>query len=70
MYNVDNAAEQSASAMKSGHYALANVLHHPTPNLTYGLELQYGKRENKGDGQLEDVDDDPATPDELIESFR
>lgn len=53
MYNVDNSSAQTPSAMKSGHYALANVLHHPTPNLTYGLELQYGKRKNKGDGQTE-----------------
>jgi hypothetical protein len=43
------------------------VLHHPIPNLTYGLELQYGKRTNKGDGQTEDVDGDGT--DELIESF-
>ncbi|VGO17880.1 hypothetical protein PDESU_06482 [Pontiella desulfatans] len=67
MYNIDNSSAQTASAFKTGHYALANVLHHPTPNLTYGLELQYGKRENKGDGQMEDVDGDGTA--ELIESF-
>lgn len=57
MYNVDNSEAQTASAFKTGHYALANVLHHPIPNLTYGLEeLQYGKRINKGDGQTDTVD--------------
>ncbi|MDF7826137.1 DcaP family trimeric outer membrane transporter [Pontiellaceae bacterium B12227] len=69
MYNVDNSSAQTPSAFKTGHYALANVLHHPTPNLTYGLELQYGKRQNKGDGQMFDFDDDATTPDVLIESF-
>lgn len=56
MYNVDNSSAQTPSAFKTGHYALANVLHHPVPNLTYGLELQYGKRINKGDGQTEVID--------------
>jgi hypothetical protein len=55
MYNIDNTAAQNPSALKTGHYALANLLHRPTPNLTYGLELQYGKRENKGDGQTENI---------------
>jgi len=53
MYNVDNSDGQSASAFKRGHYALINLLHRPIPNLTYGLEAQYGKRQNKGDGQTE-----------------
>ncbi len=52
MYDVGNSAGQAADAMKRGHYALANLLHHPTSNLTYGLEAQYGKRQNKGDGQI------------------
>lgn len=50
MYNVDNTDGQDDDAFKTGHYALGNVLHHPTDNLTYGLELQYGKRVNKNDG--------------------
>ena len=54
MYHVDNSAGQSASAFKHGDYALANLLYHPLPNLMYGVELQYGKRQNKGDGQTED----------------
>jgi hypothetical protein len=53
MYNVDNSDGQLNSAMKSGHYALANVLHHPIPNLTYGLELQYGKRVNNDGGPVD-----------------
>lgn len=53
MYNVDNSAGQLNSAIKTGHYALANVLHHPTPNLTYGLELQYGKRINNDGGPVD-----------------
>jgi len=36
----------------------------PTPNVTY---VQYGKRTNKGDGQLADIEGDGT--DELIESF-
>lgn len=69
MYNVDNSAAQSASAFKTGHYALANLLHHPTPNLTYGLELQYGKRTNKGDGQTEDFGDATTPNIQTVESF-
>ncbi len=53
MYHIDNSDGQAASAFKTGHYALANLLHHPAPNVTYGLEAQYGKRVNKGDGQQE-----------------
>jgi hypothetical protein len=56
MYSVDNSSAQTASAFKRGHYALANLLYHPLPNLLYGIELQYGKRQNKGDGQTDTVD--------------
>ncbi len=54
MYSIDNSSGQNASAFKRGDYALANLLYHPLPNLMYGVELQYGKRTNKGDGQMED----------------
>lgn len=66
MYDVQNSDGQAASAFKRGHYALINLLHRPIPNLTYGVEAQYGKRQNKGDGQI-----DPAlSPSgELVESF-
>ena len=63
MYSVDNSSGQTASAFKRGDYALANLLYHPLPNLMYGVELQYGKRQNKGDGQTDTVSG------EVIESF-
>jgi len=56
MYSIDNSSGQTASAFKRGDYALANVLYHLLPNLMYGVELQYGKRQNKGDGQTDTVD--------------
>jgi len=56
MYSIDNSSGQTASAFKRGDYALANLLYHPLPNLMYGVELQYGKRQNKGDGQTDTVD--------------
>jgi hypothetical protein len=65
MYSVDNSSGQTASAFKRGHYALANLLYHPLPNLLYGIELQYGQRQNKGDGQTEVIDGTPRN----IESF-
>jgi hypothetical protein len=68
MYTIDNSAAQNPSAMKTAHYAVGNLLHHPTPNLTYGLELQYGKRENNGDGQTEDFGD-PTPNVQTVESF-
>lgn len=67
MYNIDNTSQQTPSAMKTGHYALLNLLHHPTPNVTYGLECQYGKRKNKGDGQTEDFGGTIGT--QTVESF-
>lgn len=63
MYSVNNSSGQTASAFKHGDYALANLLYHPLPNLMYGVELQYGKRTNKGDGQTDSVSV------ESIESF-
>jgi len=63
MYTIDNSSGQTASAFKHGDYALANLLYHPLPNLMYGVELQYGKRTNKGDGQTDSVSG------ESIESF-
>ena len=56
MYSIDNSSGQTASAFKRGDYALANLLYYPIPNLMYGVELQYGKRTNKGDGQTDTVD--------------
>lgn len=64
MYQVDNASGQLNTAVKSGHYALGNVLHHPMPKLTYGLELQYGKRSNFSDGAA-----DPNIPGATVEDL-
>ena len=33
-----------------GKYALANLQHHPVDKIMYGVELQYGRRENFSDG--------------------
>jgi len=35
---------------KEGHYALANLQHHPVDKVMYGVEFQYGRRENFTDG--------------------
>jgi hypothetical protein len=50
MIDIDNTAEQSASAFKRGDYAIVNLLHYPAPNVMAGVELQYGRRENFKDG--------------------
>jgi hypothetical protein len=46
----DNTAGQSASAFRTGHYALGNLLYYPAPNVMVGGELQWGRRENFADG--------------------
>jgi len=48
--DIDNAPGQSPEAFSKGEYALVNLLHSPVPNMMYGVELQYGKRENFADG--------------------
>lgn len=47
---VDNSSEQAPDAFHIGHYALANLLFHPTEKLMMGAELQFGRRENFDDG--------------------
>jgi hypothetical protein len=42
----DNTDGQSATAFKSGQYALGNVLYTPVQNVMVGGELQWGRREN------------------------
>ena len=37
---------QKPNAFHRGHYALANLLYTPVPNVMVGGELQYGRREN------------------------
>lgn len=46
----DNTDAQSPNAFKDGHYALGNVLYNPVPNVMFGGELQWGRRENFSDG--------------------
>ena len=48
--DIDNAPGQSPEAFSKGEYALVNLLHSPVPNMMYGAELQYGRRENFADG--------------------
>jgi outer membrane DcaP-like protein len=53
MLDIDNSNAQTADAFKKGQYALANLLYHPVPNLMWGGELQWGKRENNDDGGVD-----------------
>ncbi|MFC1765044.1 DcaP family trimeric outer membrane transporter [Planctomycetota bacterium] len=55
LVDIKTSSGQTADAFRRGHYALANLLYHPVKNLVYGLELQYGQRQNKGDGQMIDI---------------
>ncbi len=51
---IDNSDGQAPDAFKKGQYALANILYHPLPNLFFGPEIQYGKRDNYLDGYSSD----------------
>jgi len=55
MVDIDNSDGQTAAAFRRGQYALANLLHHPNQKITWGGELQWAKRENKGDGKVDAV---------------
>jgi hypothetical protein len=50
MQDNDNTEGQAPNAFKRGDYALANLLFTPVPNVMMGGEVQYGRRENFGDG--------------------
>jgi len=63
MIDIDNSAAQAPSAFQQGRYALVNLLNHSVENLMWGVEAQWGERQNNGDGSI-----DP-TLGELIESF-
>jgi hypothetical protein len=54
MVDIDNSDAQTDNAFKKGQYALANILYHPTPDLFFGPEIQWGKRENFRDGFTSD----------------
>jgi len=47
---INNSAEQAPDAFHQGHYALANILVHPSKDLLFGPEFQYGRRSNNSDG--------------------
>jgi len=46
----DNTDGQAPDAFRVGKYALGNVLYTPAPNVMFGGELQWGRRENFSDG--------------------
>ncbi len=46
---MDNTNGQTPDAFHVGHYALANLLVHPAPELMMGGEFQFGRRENNSD---------------------
>jgi hypothetical protein len=48
-----------APAFRRGQYALGNLLYHPVENVKWGVELQWARRQNKGDGQNVDIDGIP-----------
>jgi len=50
LVDIDNSDAQDPSAFKRGQYALGNVLYYPAPNVTTGVEFQWGQRENFSDG--------------------
>jgi hypothetical protein len=41
----DNVEGQEATAFRTGHYALGNILYTPVPGVMMGAELQWGRRE-------------------------
>jgi hypothetical protein len=50
MLDLDLPTGQLPQAFKKGQYALTNLQYHPVPQVMYGVELQWGDRENFSDG--------------------
>jgi nucleoside-specific outer membrane channel protein Tsx len=50
MQDIDNTDGQAPDAFKTGHYLLGNLLYYPVPNVMFGGEFQWGRRENFSDG--------------------
>jgi len=50
MINIKNADLQSPDAFRKGEYALINLRCYPVDNAMFGIEYQYGKRNNFSDG--------------------
>ena len=52
----DNTDAQAADAFRVGKYALGNLLYTPAPNVMFGGELQWVRRENNSDDfKVDDV---------------
>ena len=47
---IDNSEGQAPDAFRNGHYAVGNILYTPVPNVMFGGEFQWGRRENFSDG--------------------
>jgi hypothetical protein len=47
---IDNSEGQAPDAFRNGHYAVGNLLYTPVPNVMFGGEFQWGRRENFSDG--------------------
>ncbi len=54
MFDIENTAQAQANTFARGHYAIGNLLYYPVSNVTTGIEVQYGKRENESDGFTSD----------------
>ena len=48
--DITNTAQMVPSSFKTGQYALGNLLYTPVPNVMFGGELQWGRRNNFTDG--------------------
>ena len=50
MLNIENSNAMTAASFHQGHYALVNLLYHPSKQVTVGGEFQFGRRVNFADG--------------------
>jgi hypothetical protein len=50
MTDIDNTDNAAPNAYRRGHYVLGNLLCTPVPNVMFGGEFQWGRRENFSDG--------------------
>ena len=55
MQDNDLPASATATEFKTGQYALANLLWHPSSNIFMGPEIQWAQRDNYGDFTSEDL---------------
>jgi len=51
---IDNSDGQGGTALKDGHYALANILYYPAKGVFLGPEIQWGKRINNNGFSVND----------------